>query len=107
MHEPNLESFLGNQLFQYAAVKSIALKTGYELRIPDLANVVFQNQRCLLTEFNLKCDILEEEDTHKIQFMFQEEDHTKFYPDVFEVPDNINFHGYFQNYKYFQAPKAN
>jgi hypothetical protein len=94
---------LGNQLFQYAAIKSISLKTGYELKIPDLSQVIFQNQKCLLTQFNLKCDTLKEEDMHEIKLLFQEKDHTVFYPDVFTVPDNINFYGYFQNYRYFEG----
>ena len=93
---------LGNQLFQYAAIKSVSLRTNYELKIPDLSNVIFQNQRCMLDSFNLKYEILTEKDLGRISYLFQENDHTEFYSSVFEVPDNINFYGYFQNYRYFK-----
>ncbi len=92
---------LGNQLFQYAMVRSVSLETGYQLKIPPLENIVCQNQRCQLTEFNIQCDYLEPDDYYRIGPRFVEPDHREFYPQVFQVRDNTDFAGYFQNYQYF------
>jgi len=93
---------LGNQLFQYAMLKSVSLETGYEIKIPDPENIEFENQKCLLNFFNISCDYLQESDYHNLQATFLEKDHTTFYPQVFQVPDFINFHGFFQSYQYFK-----
>jgi len=93
---------LGNQLFQYAMLKSVSLETGYKLKIPNPKDIEFQNQRCLLDSFNITCELLEEQDYRHFRHTFFEKDHTMFYPQVFQVPDFINFHGYFQSYQYFK-----
>ena len=92
---------LGNQLFQYAAMKSISLETGYELKIPNIHEASWQNQKCQLANFNIKCDILTGKDLENIRYLFREQDHTRFFREAFECPDNTNFLGYFQNYNYF------
>lgn len=95
---------LGNQLFQYAMIKSVSLETGYKLKIPDPSNIYWagiKTQPCLLNQYKIECDYLEPSDINEIKFMFLEKDHTKFYPQVFTIPDGVNFHGYFQNSQYF------
>jgi hypothetical protein len=99
---------LGNQLFQYAMLRSVSLETGYELKIPDPSEVYWagiKTQPCLLTQYNIQCDYLQQEDLEKITHTFYEPDHTIYYDQVFEVPDNINFLGYFQNSQYFMKYK--
>jgi len=96
-----LHGRFGNQLFQYSVVKSVALETGYSLKIPNPENYNWQNQKSYLKCYDLKADLLEPEDLQKIRYRFVEPDHTKFYADVFKVPDDIDFYGYFQNYRYF------
>ena len=93
---------LGNQLFQYAMLKSVSLAIGHELKIPNPEEIIFQNQKCLLDKFNIKCDYLTERDKHSITTNFVEPDHTSFHPQVFYAPDNTNFYGYFQSYQYFK-----
>ena len=93
---------LGNQLFQYAMLKSVSLETGYEIKIPNPDEIVYQNQRCLLNLFNISCDYLQDKDKSNIRVAFLEKDHTVFYPQVFNIPDFVNFHGYFQSYQYFK-----
>ena len=90
---------LGNQLFQYAMLKSVSLETGYKIEIPDPENIEFQNQKCLLNMFSITCDYLDQADYTNLQATFVEKDHTVFYPQVFEIPDNINFHGFFLKLK--------
>ena len=95
---------LGNQLFQYAMLRSVSLETGYEMKIPDPSEIYWadlKSQPCLLTKYNIKCDYLQDADLEKIKHTFHEPNHTLFYPQVFSIPDNVNFHGYFQNSQYF------
>lgn len=93
---------LGNQLFQYAMLKSVSLAKGYEMKIPNPDEIVFQNQKCLLNMFNIKCDYLTDKDKLLIERNIVESNHTVFNPQVFYAPDNTNFHGYFQSYQYFK-----
>jgi len=92
---------LGNQLFQYAALRAISLEKGYKIKIPDPANMEWQNQKCYLNCFNLECEYLQLDDYSRIEHRFREPDHTQFYSEVFGAPDNTDFVGYFQNYRYF------
>jgi len=93
---------LGNQLFQYAMLKSVSLETGHEIKIPDPENIEFENQKCLLNLFSISCDYLQESDYQELNATFLERDHSAFYPQVFQVPDFVNFHGFFQSYQYFK-----
>jgi len=97
---------LGNQLFQYAMVRAVSLERGYELRIPDPSQIACQNQKCQLDQFNIECQFLTQQDLNKLQYVFMEPDHSKFYREVFETPDNIDFRGYFQSYRYFAKHEA-
>ena len=94
---------LGNQLFQYAVVRAISLERGYELKIPNFYSegITWQNQECQLNNFNIECSFLEPQDFYKINNRYDEHNHAIFYHDVFNVPDNTDLHGYFQNYQYF------
>lgn len=90
---------LGNQLFQYAALKGLALKNSYEVKIPDLKNQSWHGQKCLLTEFNLECEYLNEND--KILYQYHEPDWRNYDNDFFNLPDGVDINGYFQSIFYF------
>jgi len=92
---------LGNQLFQFAAVRAVSLEKKYELKIPNFEGIVWHNQRCLLDNFNIECDFLTLDDYYKITNRYIETNHSMFYKDVFSVPDNTDLYGFFQNYQYF------
>jgi hypothetical protein len=92
---------LGNQLFQYAVIRSVSLSRGYELKIPDPSKVFAQNQRCQLDQFNIECDYLQPEDIDSLKYTISEPDHTKLHTSVFYAKDNTDFFGYYQNYLYF------
>ncbi len=94
---------LGNQLFQYAALKSLALKNNYEVKIPNPSNKVWHGQGCLLGQLNLDCGHLEEEDLNRIKYVYEEPDYMKFDPNFHQLPDDINIRGFFQNVGYFQG----
>ena len=97
---------LGNQLFQYAALRSVSLETGYEMKIPPIEHTEFHNQTCQLTKFNIRCSYLTESDYRSLRYRFVEPDHTKFWPQLFRVGDHTDLFGYFQNYQYFAKHEA-
>jgi hypothetical protein len=92
---------LGNQLFQYAVVRSVSLSKGYELKIPDPTNITSQNQKCQLDQFNIEVDYLDANDLQKLKHKMIEPDHSKLHTAVFHAKDNTDFFGYYQNYLYF------
>lgn len=97
---------LGNQLFQYAILKSVSLKTKYEIVLDDnLPNFTWHGQRCLLNNFKLKSA---EYGKIKTKHQFREKTSSlilspKIYDEnVYNVLDNTDFFGYFQNAKYYE-----
>jgi hypothetical protein len=100
---------LGNQMFQYAALKSLSLKTGYEFYLPNNTSVKqdgcfdFTNNKWisykldLLDCFNLKCKF-----SNEIQPNIYQENSFNFEPEIFNIKNNTSIEGYFQSYKYFE-----
>ena len=93
---------LGNQLFQYAALKSLGLKKNYNVKIPNPKIMTWHGQECLLDNFNLECDYLEDGDIQKIEYMYNEQNHNICDPNFWQCPNNINLHGFFQSTFYFK-----
>ena len=96
---------LGNQLFQYAALKSIALENGYECKIPNPETMEWHGQKCLLSEFNIEANFLTQEDIRSITNSAIEPSHHHFFETFLSVSDNTNIHGYFQSTYYFDKHK--
>lgn len=96
---------LGNQLFQYAALKSLSVSKGYQIKLPgNLYDRVWHSQKCLLSKFNIKFDNLENNDLYKLRSydQYQITGSAQAYdPNFFDLEDNTNLAGYFQNLKYF------
>lgn len=100
---------LGNQMFQYAVLKAVSLKNGYECVLPNHLKVKpdglfdFTNNKWveykldLLEGFNLNCKI---ENIHPKNEYIEKE--FNFDPNVFNVNDNTSIDGYYQSYKYFK-----
>lgn len=96
---------LGNQLFQYAALKSIALENDYECKIPDPATMRWHGQECLLNELNIEAPFLKPEDIQTLAHQAVEPSHHEYYPAFHDLPDNTNIHGFFQSTYYFENYK--
>ena len=89
---------LGNQLFQYALLKSVSLKTGYEIALPDLTERKWHGQKCLLNNFKLpSCNFTKMNHIYE----FEEIGSRLFDKRVFEVNDQTDFFGFFQHPKYY------
>ncbi len=92
---------LGNQMFEYAALRGIAAHHGYEWRIPPFHVEGIENYS-LQQAFNLesvKEDNLQIVDHYQYVgerfFHFDEEFFNR-------CPDNVSLHGFFQSEKYFK-----
>ena len=96
---------LGNQLFQYAALKSLALKNNFEVKIPNPQTRKWHGQTCLLDQFNLEVDYLTEEDIHTLEQSYQEPDWKTYDKNFFNIPDNTDITGFFQSLFYFEEFK--
>lgn len=93
---------LGNQLFQYAALRSLSLEKGYESKIPNPNTCEWHGQKCLLGEFNIQSPYLKEKDIQKIKFIYQEPDHMNYDVNFYNMPDDCNISGFFQSIYYFE-----
>ena len=92
---------LGNQLFQYAALKSLGLKNNYEVKIPDFSDSVWHGQECLLKNFCIESQPLTPEDLKLLERSHEEPDSDTFDQSFFKIPDNTNLRGFFQSVHYF------
>jgi hypothetical protein len=90
---------LANQMFQYATVKSVAVRRGYEARIPRPEGLQ------LTKVFDVPEPGLTASDAESLIHYYCEP-HFHFSDAVFDVPDNCDLHGYFQSEKYFAHCEA-
>lgn len=82
---------LGNQLFQYAVCKSVALKNGYDYHIPkDFLGV---------KQLRLKCDLGV---NHKVVNQTFNQRSEELHHDIFNILDNTVISGFFQSEYYFK-----
>jgi len=93
---------LGNQLFQYAALKGLATKNGYDMKIPNPQTMSWHGQICLLDKFNIQCEYLTQEDANNLQHMYEEPNWKQYDSNFFNLPDNTTIDGYYQSIFYFQ-----
>lgn len=95
---------LGNQLFQYAALRSAAISNGLECKIPDQSRMHWHGQNSLLNNFNIKSNTITEEDIKVLKHQVNEPANTTpgtYYKILEKLPNNCNINGFFQNEKYF------
>ena len=93
---------LGNQLFQYAALRSLSLNNNYEVKIPDPSTKNWHGQNCLLNKLNINVPFLEDSDLAKIKCVYKEKDTNKIDNNFYQIPDNVCLDGFFQSMFYFE-----
>lgn len=93
---------LGNQMFQYAALKGIALKHNYDFIIPPSNSQNEWIEHQLFEAFELK-SLPKENIRYHSTNQRVEEKHFHFDSHLYEnCPDNVDIFGYFQTEKYFK-----
>lgn len=101
---------IGNQLFQYATLYSIAKLNGYNLKIPDTKEHFEETTRRVQHYFfncfkNIYAEILNENDLSSIKHKAHWGYPALFNPEVLKIPDYTDLEGYFQSYKFFENCK--
>lgn len=98
---------LGNQLFQYAALKSAALRNQLDCKIPNPNKQNWHGQQCMLTNFNIEVSYLNDSDYNSLKHYISDEHilNGTYVPILNNVSDNTDLCGFFQNTKYFEDYK--
>lgn len=91
---------LGNQLFQYAALKSLCLTRNVEVGISNFQNRTWHGQKCLLNNFNIEAKYVS--DVYRPKFFYSESDPFKIDKDFFYLGDGVDIRGFFQSLYYFE-----
>ena len=95
---------LGNQLFQYAALRALSLRLGCEFSFPTLATREWHGQQCVLEKM---CPIAKYKpfSWHEFSYVnnwYQEPDPMQYDPNFDTLSEFTNLSGFFQFPQYFQ-----
>uniref|UniRef100_A0A6C0JQ54 Glycosyltransferase family 11 n=1 Tax=viral metagenome TaxID=1070528 RepID=A0A6C0JQ54_9ZZZZ len=93
---------LGNQMFQYAYLRSIAIKHNCQIKLHRLASPFGYPRAQLFDAFDIKIDVLDEMKMKKITETSMTVNEA-LHADNIDVNENIMFAGYFQSEKYFKS----
>jgi hypothetical protein len=92
----NLKGRLGNQLFQYAALRNISIKKNYDLYINT--NIEWHGQYNILQYFNIK----NSNPPDQIQYRYNQPNGSYFFDtSIYNIQDNTLVDGHFENVNYF------
>ena len=93
---------LGNQMFEYAALRGIAARHGYEWCIPPPDRKGIENyslHECFKLSPDRREGIME-------PCQYAQEPYFHFCQELFDTcPDNVSLHGFFQSWRYFDNVK--
>ena len=102
-----LKGRLGNQLFQYATLRSIGLKNNYNITIN--INFEWHGQKCLLNNFNIPPNIFS---NNNYNFIYKYDQPTitdkygcsysTIHPSILTIRDNTLLEGHFENEDFFK-----
>ena len=91
---------LGNQMFEYAALRGIAAKHGFEWCIPPYNSNSIENYSL---HFCFKMEDVKDENLITPQYGYIQERFFHYDEELVEkCPDNVSLHGFFQSEKYFK-----
>ena len=94
---------LGNQMFQWAYLRSVSLENNYNIKLPSLKSPFGYSEPQLFSAFDLNVDIITKEDKfdYKIKETCMNFNKSILY-DKIPKNKNILFSGYFQSEQYFK-----
>jgi hypothetical protein len=98
---------LGNQLYQYAALRAASLRHDYVCKIPNFNGRIWHSQDCLLKYFNIESEFLSSQDLETIKYVvvdpstYSSESVGFYFPSMEKIEDHSDVLGFFQNTKYF------
>jgi hypothetical protein len=93
---------LGNQLFQYAILLSVGAEKKYDIKLPNIKYKIHHGQKCMLNCFNISAKPLDGNDIIKYSYFEKSNENFTYNPNIFDVPDNTDILGFFQNYQYYK-----
>jgi hypothetical protein len=110
---------LGNQIFQYAILKVLSIRNGFEIVLPIeplTQHTVGRYNSVIGKNDNYKLDLLEcfdlnvkflnsNEIAENIKFQYSENFTMHYDAKIFEIPDNTNYYGFFQCEEYYSQYK--
>ena len=97
---------LGNLLFQYAALKSLAKKLNCEAKIPpDLDSRCNSGQLCLLNCFKINCNVYTETEIANLPKYEETCQGGSYDLNFWNCKENTNLFGYFESELYFEHIK--
>lgn len=101
-----LRGRMGNVLFKYAAMKSLAKYHNTEAKLsPNIDLCIEHGQYCCLKYFKYICSTYNPDDLQQIKNQYIELPWLTYYADFYKIPNNTNIIGYFQSEKYFEHIK--
>jgi len=103
-----LKGRLGNQLFQYATLRSIGLKNNYNISIN--INFEWHGQRCLLNNFNIPPNVYSNNNNNNFIYKYNQPGITDKYgcfnstvhSSILTIQDNTLLEGHFENEDFFK-----
>jgi len=95
---------LGNQMFQYTALRGLAQRHGYEYCLPPRAVVATRDINCVNSDITMfECFKIPDAPRHVSNFPKLMEATHCLDQNIWEnCPDNVSLYGYFQTEKYFK-----
>lgn len=106
-----LKGRLGNQLFQYATLRSIGLKNNYNITI-NIDNFEWHGQKCLLNCFNIPPNVISNNNNNNNNFIYKHDQpaiidkygcsYSTVHPSILTIQDNTLLEGHFENEDFFK-----
>lgn len=95
---------LGNQMFQYTALRGLAQRHGYEYCLPPRAVVATRDINCVNSDITMfECFKIPPAPKHVTNFPKLMETKFGLCPKLWnQCPDNVSLYGYFQTEQYFK-----
>src|SRR5271157_4583928 len=93
---------LGNAIFQLCILIAIREKLEYEILVPDQTHAIWDGQKSLLNCFDHTVKTIDSNHRFPNSFIETTEFQFKYNPEIWNIKDNTNIFGFFQNFEYYK-----